>query len=151
MALDARGVGAAQAQVGAPRPAASPSARRLRRAAISALGARDRETLRLGVGEVAGAQGRVRLDAHAGRGDGGDPRHVVRAVLDPVQALVDRRARRLEVAGAALELRALDGRRADELRLARRLGEHRDVVEQAPRLVVLAAAERELDRGGRPR
>src|SRR5437763_1434911 len=64
------------------------------RAALSpreeALGAHDRLALGLGVTEIAGAPGGLRLHAGAGLGQVGDARQVLGAELDRVERVVDR-------------------------------------------------------------
>jgi len=97
------------------------------------------------VAEVAGADRRVGLDAHAGRRHARHLLHVLGAELQPVQRVVDRRARGLEVAATTLELRAQRSERADPLRLARVGSDVVGLIEQLAGALMVAPAERELD------
>ncbi len=87
------------------------------RAAEVELGLHERAAALLVVAEVAGALGRVGLDDHADGRHAGQAHDVVGAGLDAVERAADRRARGLEVAGAALELGAQRAHDAEELRL----------------------------------
>ena len=89
------------------------------------------------VAEVAGALRRVGLDDHADGGHAREAHDVVGAGLDAVQRPLDRRARGVEVAGAALELGAQGAHDAEELRLvdvdARRRRRRRGARGRGPR------------------
>ena len=105
---------------------------------------RDREIGRRDVADVARLLRRGRLRREPGGADHRHAQRVVRAELDPVERLVDRRAcgRRVPVARGELGLERAE--HAQVLRLARVDGDLRGPRELRPRLLALVACEREL-------
>ena len=102
--------------------------------------------LGLRVAEVAGALGGVGLDAHADAGHLGEPLAVLAAELDPVDRLLDDRARGVEVALAALELAAQRAAAGQELRLEREREDPGGLLQQRPGRARVAAAEQQARR-----